>query len=136
MTYCFSGTTDSLKELIPKKKSVKGSWKTFLSVAEYENGLWIPHVFKNSCLFYKLIQRDNFSESVALSVVHLSPLGSQLSFSNSATRIENITDWEVITKKYRALIGELSDSGQSQGENGDQATTSANSEATIPVNQS
>lgn len=42
MTYRFSGTTYSLKELIPKKKSVKGSnntLKTFLSVAEYENGL-------------------------------------------------------------------------------------------------
>ncbi|KAL1139667.1 hypothetical protein AAG570_006645 [Ranatra chinensis] len=46
-------------------------------------------------------------ESVALSVVHLSPLGSQLSFSNSANRIENITDWEAIAKKFRALIGEV-----------------------------
>lgn len=42
---------------------------------------------------------------MALSVVHLSPLGSQLSFSN-ATRIENVTDWEAIAKKYRALMGE------------------------------
>ncbi|CAH0387234.1 unnamed protein product [Bemisia tabaci] len=45
-------------------------------------------------------------DSVALSVVHLSPLGSQLSFSNTATRIENIADWEAIAKKYRALMGE------------------------------
>ena len=49
-----------------------------------------------------------FSDSVALSVVHLSPLGSQLSFSN-ATRIENVTDWEAIAKKYRALMGESAD---------------------------
>jgi hypothetical protein len=36
-------------------------------------------------------------------VVHLSPLGSQLSFNN-LTRIENVVDWEVIAKKYRALM--------------------------------
>ncbi|XP_030020883.1 serine/threonine-protein phosphatase 6 regulatory ankyrin repeat subunit A isoform X1 [Manduca sexta] len=41
-------------------------------------------------------------DSTRLSVVHLSPLGSQLSFNN-ATRIENVVDWEVIAKKYRAL---------------------------------
>lgn len=29
-------------------------------------------------------------------------MGSQLSFSN-ITRIENVVDWEVIAKKYRAL---------------------------------
>nr|AOR81468.1 no mechanoreceptor potential C [Nilaparvata lugens] len=50
-------------------------------------------------------------DSVTLSVVHLSPLGSQASFSNAATRIENITDWEAITKKYRALAGELVEDG-------------------------
>ncbi|BES94180.1 Ion channel nompc [Nesidiocoris tenuis] len=48
-------------------------------------------------------------EPVALSVVHLSPLGSQLSFSNSATRIENVADWDAIAKKYRSLIGEGED---------------------------
>ncbi|OWR50221.1 serine/threonine-protein phosphatase 6 regulatory ankyrin repeat subunit C [Danaus plexippus plexippus] len=41
-------------------------------------------------------------DSTRLSVVHLSPMGSQLSFSN-ITRIENVVDWEVIAKKYRAL---------------------------------
>lgn len=35
-------------------------------------------------------------------MVHLSPIGSQLSFNNM-TRIENVVDWEVIAKKYRAL---------------------------------
>ncbi|XP_014603772.1 PREDICTED: serine/threonine-protein phosphatase 6 regulatory ankyrin repeat subunit A [Polistes canadensis] len=43
-------------------------------------------------------------DSVALSVVHLSPLGSQLSF-NSATRIESVVDWDSIRKKYLALTG-------------------------------
>ncbi|XP_046389393.1 ankyrin-3 [Ischnura elegans] len=44
-------------------------------------------------------------DSVGLSVVHLSPLGSQLSFSN-AQRIENVADWETIARKYRQLMGE------------------------------
>lgn len=43
------------------------------------------------------------SDSTRLSVVHLSPLGSQLSFNN-VTRIENVVDWEIIAKKYRALM--------------------------------
>ncbi|XP_061730024.1 serine/threonine-protein phosphatase 6 regulatory ankyrin repeat subunit B isoform X2 [Cydia pomonella] len=41
-------------------------------------------------------------DSTRLSVVHLSPLGSQMSFNNM-TRIENVVDWEIIAKKYRAL---------------------------------
>lgn len=45
-------------------------------------------------------------DSVALSVVHLSPLGSQLSFGQAAgTRIESVVDWESIAKKYRLLFG-------------------------------
>lgn len=43
-------------------------------------------------------------DSMTLSVVHLSPLGSQLSF-NSATRIESVVDWDSIRKKYLALTG-------------------------------
>lgn len=62
---------------------------------------------------------------MALSVVHLSPLGSQLSFSNAATRIENIADWETIANKYRALIGEqlaLENQQQGSGDNTDENT--------------
>lgn len=45
-------------------------------------------------------------ESKSLSVVHLSPLGSQTSFATmNQTRIENVADWEAISKKYRALVG-------------------------------
>lgn len=36
-------------------------------------------------------------------MVHLSPLGSQAGFEH-VTRIENVVDWEVIAKKYRALM--------------------------------
>jgi len=58
---------------------------------------------------------DFVSDSVALSVVHLSPLGSQMSFSN-ATRIENVADWEAIAKKYRAFMGESrEDRGKDNG---------------------
>lgn len=47
------------------------------------------------------------TDSTALSVVHLSPLGSQTSFSAAnQNRIENVTDWEAIAKKYRALMGD------------------------------
>lgn len=38
--------------------------------------------------------------------MHLSPLGSQTSFATmNQTRIENVADWEAISKKYRALVG-------------------------------
>lgn len=41
---------------------------------------------------------------MALSVVHLSPLGSQTSFSAAnQNRIENVADWEAIAKKYRSI---------------------------------
>ena len=43
-------------------------------------------------------------DSVTLSVVHLSPLGSQLSF-NTALRIESVVDWDSIRKKYLLLTG-------------------------------
>ncbi|CAH1403231.1 unnamed protein product [Nezara viridula] len=69
-------------------------------------------------------------EPVALSVVHLSPLGSQLSFSNAATKLENVADWEAIAKKYRALIGEQEETKAE----GDAAVGSVNaSQATLPV---
>lgn len=39
--------------------------------------------------------------------MHLSPLGSQLSFNANITRIESVTDWEAIARKYRVLMGEI-----------------------------
>lgn len=42
---------------------------------------------------------------MALSGVHLSPLGSQLAFRNVA-KIDNVVDWEVVRRKYRDLFGE------------------------------
>lgn len=62
-----------------------------------------------------------FSDSVALSVVHLSPLGSQLSFSNT-TRIENVADWETIAKRYRALWRDSTE-GPARSESEDVAST-------------
>lgn len=58
-------------------------------------------------------QNINCLESKTLSVSHLSPLGSQTSFATlNQTRIENVADWEAISKKYRALFGlDKDDSG-------------------------
>lgn len=58
-----------------------------------------------------LLNIDVVPDSMTLSVVRLSPLGSQLSFSHSLARIESITDWEAIARKYRALMGETDDHG-------------------------
>jgi hypothetical protein len=62
-----------------------------------------------------------FPDSTGLSAVHLSPLGSQLSFSNSLTRIENITDWDSIAKKYRALMGEATETSQQSADDEEEA---------------
>lgn len=58
---------------------------------------WLSKIKKNTQVGHK--------DSFALSVVHLSPLGSQLSFRNVA-KIDNVVDWEVVRNKYRDLYGE------------------------------
>lgn len=68
-------------------------------------------------------------DSVGLSVVHLSPLGSQLSFGqHPSTRIENVVDWDTIAKKYRSLFGVESDGSsiQTESENKSNASDAAN----------
>lgn len=78
-------------------------------------------------------------DSVALSVVHLSPLGSQLSFGQPpGTRIENVVDWESIAKKYRLLFGgEPEETGSTHTESDNQSNTSGDAQhavqATPPV---
>ena len=73
---------------------------------------WLSKVKKGSQVAPK--------ESVALSVAHLSPLGSQLSLTAHTTRIEHVTDWEAIAKKYRALMGEVDEvKEQTNEEEGD-----------------
>jgi len=56
---------------------------------------WLSKIKKNTQVGHK----------DSLSVVHLSPLGSQLSFGN-AVKIDNVVDWEVVRRKYRDLYGE------------------------------
>ncbi|XP_050446201.1 serine/threonine-protein phosphatase 6 regulatory ankyrin repeat subunit A isoform X1 [Cataglyphis hispanica] len=78
-------------------------------------------------------------DSMTLSVVHLSPLGSQLSF-NTATRIENVVDWDSIRKKYLALTGnepekeeaEKEEKGEEE-ENEDEKGQTASNASTIPA---
>lgn len=59
-------------------------------------------------------------------MVHLSPLGSQLSFAQHAsTRIENVVDWDAIAKKYRLLFGgEPEETGSAHTENDSQSNAS------------
>lgn len=77
-------------------------------------------------------------DSVTLSVVHLSPLGSQLSF-NSATRIENVVDWDSIRKKYLALAGNEpekeadKDTKNEDEENEDENTPMVSNSSTAPT---
>ncbi|KAK9890747.1 hypothetical protein WA026_012095 [Henosepilachna vigintioctopunctata] len=59
-------------------------------------------------------------ESIALSVAHMSPLGSQLSFNITTTRIEHVTDWEAIAKRYRALVGHIDEVKEHKSEDEDE----------------
>lgn len=61
-----------------------------------------------------------------MSVVHLSPLGSQMSFGQHAgTRIENVVDWDSIAKKYRLLFGgEPEETGSVHTESDNQSNVS------------
>jgi hypothetical protein len=71
-------------------------------------------------------------ESKTLSVSHISPLGSQTSFGTlNQTRIENVADWEAISKKYRALVGlEGEDSGSMKDGSDDDKSKNEDSGAT------
>lgn len=68
---------------------------------------------------------------MALSVVHLSPLGSQMSFAQpTTTRIENVADWEAIAKKYRALNGgDTEESGSLRDSEADNASNTSDTAA-------
>lgn len=82
-------------------------------------------------------------DSVTLSVVHLSPLGSQLSF-NSALRIESVVDWDAIRKKYLILTGNEpekepeKDEKEEDNENEDElgAGPTASNASTVPATAS
>lgn len=58
---------------------------------------WLAKVKKHRQIGHK--------DSMAMPVVHLSPLGGQLSFRNNS-KIDNVVDWEVVRRKYRDLYGE------------------------------
>ncbi|XP_028981974.1 serine/threonine-protein phosphatase 6 regulatory ankyrin repeat subunit A [Diachasma alloeum] len=54
--------------------------------------------------------------------VHLSPLGSQLSF-NTALRIESVVDWDAISKKYLILTGNEPEKELEKDDNQDEIVT-------------
>lgn len=68
-------------------------------------------------------------------MVHLSPLGSQLSFGQPpGTRIENVVDWESIAKKYRLLFGgEPEETGSTHTEADNQSNTSGDGAHAAPA---
>ncbi|XP_067209506.1 uncharacterized protein [Linepithema humile] len=59
---------------------------------------WLSKIKRNTQIAHK--------DSGALSVVPLSPLGSQLSFGYAVSKIDNVVDWEAVRRKYRDLYGE------------------------------
>lgn len=75
-------------------------------------------------------------DSVTLSVAHLSPLGSQLSFSMQTTRIEHVTDWEAIAKKYRALMGHVDETKEQTNDDEENEEEDEQPQATVPVQNS
>lgn len=85
---------------------------------------WLSKVKKGSQVAPK--------ESVAMSAVHMSPLGSQLSFAIQNTRIEHVTDWVAIAKKYRALVGHVDEVKEATGSSEDDDTEE--NEGQIPNN--
>lgn len=76
------------------------------------------------------------TDSVALSTVHLSPLGSQTSFSAAGQgRIENVADWEAIAKKYRALVGDEEERSIKDSDAESQGTDGSNTAGGVPPAQ-
>lgn len=69
------------------------------------------------------------NDRMRLSVAHLSPLGSQMSFSN-ATRIDTVVDWDAVRKKYRDLMAENSENKPTQ-EDAKEVNNEANLLATL-----
>lgn len=67
--------------------------------------------------------------------MHLSPLGSQLSFAQHAgTRIENVVDWDAIAKKYRLLFGgEPEETGSVHTESDNQSNASGEPQHAAPA---
>lgn len=80
-------------------------------------------------------------DGATVSLVHLSPLGSQLSF-NSATRIESVVDWDSIRKKYLILTGNEPEKEPEKGDkdNEDEGEfhhgPTASNASTVPVTTS
>ncbi|CAH1993637.1 unnamed protein product [Acanthoscelides obtectus] len=87
-------------------------------------GKWLSKVKKG----HQIAPKES---SVALSVAHISPLGSQLSFTSQTTRIEHVTDWEAIAKKYRALMGQVDETKEQSSD----ANDDEEEETVVPVNQ-
>lgn len=104
-TMCFSLVTQRKRPSIGHLMGL--SSKRQMSARTKAGYKWLSKIKKGAAVGPK--------DSVALSVVHLSPMGSTLSFANT-TRIEHVADWDAISKKYRILMGELQEERGGGGE--------------------
>lgn len=75
-------------------------------------------------------------EIPGLAVGQMSPLGSQLSFSAATTRIEHVTDWEAIAKKYRALMGQVDEIKEASTEDNDEEDDDASPNPPVAASSS
>ena len=75
-------------------------------------------------------------DSIALSVVHLSPLGSQLSFSH-APRIDTVVDWDPIRRKYRELfcVKSVKSTDDNKDSNDIESVQAITESTTVPANE-
>ncbi|KAF2900651.1 hypothetical protein ILUMI_05530 [Ignelater luminosus] len=69
---------------------------------------WLAMVRKEE----RVIKKD---PTPSLSLTLGSPIGSHLALNIHANRIEHVTDWELIAKKYRKLMGYAEDQKETEG---------------------
>lgn len=84
---------------------------------------WLSKIKKGQV--HQIHSKDN---NLQVSVAHLSPLGSQLSF-NTALKIESVVDWDAIRKKYKSITGDSeSDNKDSDKQDKDDDSASNNND--------
>lgn len=60
----------------------------------------------------RVVQKD---PTPSLSLTLGSPIGSHMAFEVHANRIDHVTDWDLIAKKYRKLMGYTEEQKESEG---------------------
>ena len=94
------------KKIRPSLFNILGVQNTApkLSARSKVGAKWLSKVRKTGPMVTAVSTHQDSIASV--SVTHLSPLDSELSFSN-ISRIEAVVDWELVRRKYRELHGDV-----------------------------